>query len=93
MSKPLRCYIYRSPRKADYYLYTREKDDFDDIPAELLKAFGEPEFSFQFELTPQRSLAKEDAAQVYRNLQDQGFHLQIADDLLVEQQLALKAIN
>ena len=85
MSKPLTCFIYRSPRKADTYLYLLEKDDFSHLPLELLQAFGEPEFSFQFELSPQRCLAKEDPAQVYSNLKLQGFHLQMQDDLLIEQ--------
>ncbi len=93
MSEPLTCYIYRSDRKMDYYLYLAEKDVFDEVPPELLKAFGEPQFSFEFALTPERSLAKEDATTVYQNLKQQGFHLQIADDLLVEQQLALKSLN
>ena len=93
MSKPLICFIYRSERKADTYLYLTEKDDFSQVPEELMSVFGEPEFSFQFELTAERSLAKEDSATVYENLKQQGFHLQIADDLLIEQQLALKNLN
>jgi hypothetical protein len=93
MSKPLICFIYRSERKADTYLYLIEKDDFSLVPEELMTVFGEPEFSFQFELTTERSLAKEDSTTVYENLKQQGFHLQIADDLLIEQQLALKNLN
>ncbi len=93
MNKPLICFIYRSDRKADTYLYLLQKDDFSKVPPELLKVFGEPEFSFQFELSPDRSLAKEDPAEVYANLQQQGYHLQLQDDLLIEQQLALKNLN
>lgn len=93
MNRPLNCFIYRSKRKADTYLYITEKDDFSAVPAELLQVFGEPEFSFRFTLTPDRTLAKEDAALVYANLEQQGYHLQMADDLLIEQQLALKSLN
>ena len=93
MNKPLICFIYRSERKPDTYLYLLSKDDFSKVPPELLKVFGEPEFSFQFELSPERSLAKEDPAEVYVNLQQQGYHLQLQDDLLIEQQLALKNLN
>ena len=93
MSEALKCYIYRSELKADTYLYLLEKDNFDVVPEALLKAFGEPSFSFEFELTEDRSLAKEDPAQVYANLKQQGFHLQMADDLLIEQQLALRNLN
>lgn len=93
MKKAITCYIYRSDRKPDTYLYVVEKDDFSEVPGELMKVFGEPQFSFTFELTPDRKLAKEDAAEVYSNLEQQGFHLQLADDLLIEQQLALKSVN
>lgn len=92
LSKPLTCYIYRSERKPDTYLYLVEKDDFSKIPEALLEVFGEPEFSFEFELTPSRGLAKEDPAMVYANLSQQGFHLQLADNLLIEQQLALRSL-
>ncbi len=93
MNKALTCYIYRSDRKADTYLYLLEKDDFSGVPAELLKVFGQPEFSFQFELAKDRQLAKEESAEVLANLRQQGYHLQMADDLLIEQQLALKSLN
>ena len=93
MKKPLICYIYRSERKADTYLYVLEKDDFSCVPEALMKAFGQPEFSFEFKLSEDRKLAKEDTAEVIANLKQQGFHLQMADDLLIEQQLALKNLN
>lgn len=87
------CYIYRSERKADTYLYLAKKDDFSDVPDELMRAFGVPEFSFQLELTPDRNLAKENSKEVLKNLDEQGYHLQMADDLLIEQMLALKNLN
>jgi uncharacterized protein len=93
MSKAIHCYIYRSDRKADTYLYLREKDDFSEIPEELMRVFGEAEFSFEFDLTPDRQLAKENPNEVYNNLKQQGYHLQMASDLLIEQQLALKGLN
>ena len=87
------CHIYRSNRKIDTYLYLLEKDDFSIIPDELLRVFGPPEFSFSFDLTENRKLAKEDTDEVLDNLDKQGYHLQLQDDLLVEQMLTLKALN
>lgn len=87
------CYIYRSNRKPDTYLYLASKDDFSEIPESLLTVFGEPEYSFSFDLTNDRKLAREDAAEVLKNLEEQGFHLQLQDDVLVEQMLAMKAVN
>ncbi len=74
----MQCYIYRSPRKADAYLYLAQKDDFDAVPAELMRVFGPPEFCFDFELTSERRLAQEEAVEVLRNLETRGFHLQMA---------------
>ncbi|MFT5400257.1 MAG: hypothetical protein ACI9LO_001799 [Planctomycetota bacterium] len=87
------CHIYRSSRKMDTYLYLLGKDDFSEIPENLLKVFGEPEFSFSFNLTEDRRLAKEDTAEVLENLKTKGYHLQLQDDVLVEQMLAMKGLN
>jgi uncharacterized protein YcgL (UPF0745 family) len=87
------CHIYRSNRKLDTYLYLVDKDDFSIIPEDLLRIFGPPEFSFSFDLTGERELAREDAGEVLENLENQGYHLQLQDDILVEQILAMKALN
>jgi hypothetical protein len=87
------CHIYRSNQKLDTYLYLLDKDDFSIIPPELLRVFGQPEFSFSFDLTEERKLAREDTAEVLENLAQQGYHLQLQDDILIEQMLAMKAIN
>ena len=77
----------------DTYLYLRDKDDFSEIPQDLIQVFGEPEFSFSFNLTLERKLAKEITSEVLENLKNQGYHLQLQDDVLVEQMLAMKATN
>ena len=87
------CHIYRSNRKLDTYLYLTTKDDFSVIPKEVLRVFGPPEFSFSFDLTAGRKLAKEDPAEVIANLEESGYHLQLRDDELIEEMLARKAIN
>ena len=87
------CHIYRSNQKIDTYLYLVDKDDFSIIPDELLRVFGPPEFSFSFDLTRQRKLAREDTNEVLENLDKQGYHLQLQDDILVEQILTMKALN
>ena len=87
------CHIYRSSRKLDTYLYLVDKDDFSVIPDDLLRVFGTPEFSFSFDLTQERELAREDAGEVLDNLANQGYHLQLQNDILVEQMLAMKAVN
>lgn len=73
----MHCYVYRSSRKLDTYLYLPRKDDFEDIPETLMQVFGKPEFALEFELTPERSLAQADPAEVLENLKERGFHLQL----------------
>ena len=87
------CHIYRSNLKLDTYLYLTTKDDFSVIPQELLRVFGPPEFSFSFDLTEGRKLAKENTEEVIENLETRGYHLQLQDDELIEEMLARKAVN
>ncbi len=87
------CHIYRSERKPDTYLYLSSRDDFSAVPDDLMRVFGTPEYSFSFDLTSDKKLAKEGAMAVLANLRAQGYHLQLQDELLVEQMLAAKGIN
>lgn len=87
------CHIYRSSRKPDTYLYLADKDDFSVVPTDLLRVFGLPEFSFSFDLTQERELTCEDSVEVLDNLENQGYHLQLQNDILVEQMLSMKAVN
>ena len=87
------CHIYRSNLKLDTYLYLAARDDFSAIPAELLRVFGAPEYSFSFDLEPDRKLAREEATEVIANLKEQGYHLQLQADEMIEEMLARKAVN
>ena len=87
------CHIYRSNLKPDTYLYLLKRDDFSAVPQDLMKVFGEPEYSFSFDLQPERKLAKENTGEVIANLEKQGFHLQLQADELIEQMLARRASN
>ena len=78
------CWVYRSPRKDEMYLYLSAEDDFACVPAALLQRFGPPARVMQLTLTPQRSLAREDVAKVMENLRTQGFHLQMPPKLWVD---------
>ena len=71
------CYVYRSNRKRDTYLYIREKDDFSDIPETVLTIFGKPEYSLSFFLDESRKLAQADPVEVINQLQANGFYLQL----------------
>ena len=73
----MQCFVYKSSRKADTYVYLRARDDFAALPASIKDTLGSLIFVMQFELTAQRKLARESAAVVLENLHDRGFHLQL----------------
>jgi len=74
----MKTYIYKSQKKEELYLYIAKKDDFSDVPQELYDSMGkEPVFVMELELNAERPLAREDVTQVMKNLQAQGFHVQM----------------
>ena len=72
----MQAHVYKSLRKADTFVYLRERDAFDLVPDGLRAALGELRFVLEVALTPERKLAREDAELVRRNLAAQGYHLQ-----------------
>ena len=73
----MNCYIYRSRKKVGSYLYMAAKNDFSALPEALLHLFGQPEFAFEFDLKGGKSLAHANSKNVLKNLQEEGFYLQI----------------
>jgi uncharacterized protein YcgL (UPF0745 family) len=71
-------YIYKSSRKDGLYIYLATKDDFSKVPQALYDSMGkEPIFVMELELTSERPLARENVKTVMKNLEKQGFHVQI----------------
>lgn len=77
------CFVYRSRQQYDMYLYITEKDNFDAVPEVLMKKFGRPDFALDFELTPERNLARADTAEVIKSLQGSGYYLQMPDKMAI----------
>ncbi len=71
------CWVYRSPRKQEMYLYLAQKDGFDRVPDALLARFGDPVLVIELKLDPGRRLAREDVNGVMKNLRNLGYHLQL----------------
>jgi len=71
-------YIYKSSKKEELYIYLTKKDDFSDVPQALFATMGKaPIFVMEIELSPKKKLAREDVSKVIKNLETQGYHLQI----------------
>jgi hypothetical protein len=72
----MQAYVYKSLRKADTYIYLAVRDDFTRLPELLRTQLGQLQFVMELAVTPERRLAREDAATVRENLAARGFHLQ-----------------
>ena len=70
------------------YIYLAEEDNFSKVPKDIYNSLGIIEFAMELELSTDRKLAKEDPQLVKKNLEENGFHLQLADETPVEELMA-----
>lgn len=77
MTKGRACWVYRGRKQPEMYLYVSAENDFERVPNELLKRMGTPELALNFELTPDRKLARANAQTVLDALDEKGFYLQM----------------
>lgn len=73
----MRCWIYKSTRRDEMYLYVKEEDNFEEVPDALLARLGRLEFVLELELHEERKLARAEAADVMRSLRERGWFLQM----------------
>ncbi len=71
------CQIFKSSRQEEMYLYVDRQEGLERVPAALLAKFGDPEEVMTLVLTPQRKLARADAAEVLESISERGFYLQM----------------
>jgi uncharacterized protein YcgL (UPF0745 family) len=69
-------WVYRASKRADTYVYLRERDAWGLLPPALAERLGTLHFVLEVRLTPDRKLARADAAVVLANLAAHGFHVQ-----------------
>ncbi|UXI02113.1 YcgL domain-containing protein [Photobacterium sp. TY1-4] len=87
------CAIYKSPKKENTYLYIKTKDDFSDVPDNLMTTFGTPQFVMVLKLDNGRKLALADVEKVKESLSTAGYYLQVPPPVtnLLDQYKADKA--
>lgn len=76
----MHCYVYKGDKHDDHFLYLPNEIEADkpaEIPPALVIMLGELALVVDFELTADRRLPQADVSQVIRDLQTQGFHLQM----------------
>ena len=72
----MRCFVFKSLRKADTYVYLAGREDAHRIPEPMRGALGELKFLMELDLVPGRRLAQEDPGVVRDNLAGRGYHIQ-----------------
>jgi hypothetical protein len=73
----MHAFVYKSLRKADTFVYLATRDGHDALPPDVRAQLGGLEFVLEVELTPERRLARVDAAKVRDALADRGFFIQM----------------
>jgi uncharacterized protein len=71
------CVVYKSPKKAETYLFVERRDDFSRVPSSLLETFGTPKLAMIVNLATKTHLAQADLGKVRLALKSQGFYLQL----------------
>ncbi|WP_404359008.1 YcgL domain-containing protein [Methylotuvimicrobium sp. KM1] len=78
----MQCFIYKSLKKDELYLYLDKKDDFTEVPDTLFKSMSPMQYVMELELTADRKLAREDSETVIESLKAKGFFVQMPPTLL-----------
>jgi uncharacterized protein YcgL (UPF0745 family) len=73
----MQCFIYKSSRKEELYVYLDKRDDFSSLPDALKQNLGQLIFVMELQLSPERKLAREDVAKVMDNIRNKGFFVQM----------------
>jgi uncharacterized protein len=82
----MQCFIYKSLKREELYLYLANLDDFSCVPDALLQSFGRLAFVMELQLTPERKLARENAVKVMNSIQSKGFFIQLPPTLISDSQ-------
>ncbi len=69
--------VYRGTRKRETYLFVDFAENLERVPEPLLAQFGEPVQVLTLKLTPDRRLARADAAVVLERIETLGYYLQM----------------
>lgn len=69
--------VYKGSRRDETYLFVPAEERLGRVPPALLETMGRLELVLEIELHHGRRLAREDVQLVMRNLEDQGYHLQM----------------
>lgn len=76
----MKCYIYKSARRAGTYVYLAAYEQFEALPDMLRQQLGALSFVLELELSPERRLAQGNPVTVAAAISDKGYYLQLPPD-------------
>lgn len=71
------CAVYKSPKKAETYLFVNKRDDFSSVPEPLLAHFGSPQLVTIINLSKRDKMGLADMEKLKAALVEQGYYLQL----------------
>ncbi|MCX8580214.1 MULTISPECIES: YcgL domain-containing protein [unclassified Gilliamella] len=74
------CYIYRSTKKENCYLYMEKENDFSPIPEKIMSIFGTPAFVMKVLLDGKRRFVVGTAQEIEEKIKADGFFLQMLNE-------------
>ncbi|WP_392565571.1 YcgL domain-containing protein [Utexia brackfieldae] len=74
------CFIYRSNKKPNSYLYIAHENDFSAVPETLMSIFGKPIFVMKLWLSGQRKMMAATAEQISEKIEAEGYFLQMLNE-------------
>ncbi len=88
------CAVYKSPRRAETYLYVNKRDDFSSVPEALLTQFGTPQLVTLINLNNRTKMGFADLEKLKAALSESGFYLQLPpppEDMLKQHKIDNKS--
>ena len=75
----MECLIYRAytAELRPVYLYLKDREALDQVPQEVKKKLRKLEYSFTFDLTPERYLERVSARDVMTALEEKGWFIRV----------------
>ncbi|WP_261844220.1 YcgL domain-containing protein [Aliamphritea ceti] len=81
------CSVFKSSKKDEMYLYVDKQEQLKRVPDALKSMFGTPLHVFDMLITPEKKMARAEAAKVLSDIQEKGFFLQmppVKEDYLLD---------
>lgn len=73
----MKCFIYKTDKKPELYLYLADKEAFDCVPEDLMRWFSRAELVMEVDLSERKKMARVDLEELKSGLADKGYFLQL----------------